>query len=73
MVRWWIGQRAIARMVRASAPVVQFGDRCVSVYDGPPMVVGWMRPRILLPLDFAEWEEERLEAVLQHETAHLKR
>ena len=38
-----------------------------------PVTVGWMRPRILLPLEWREWEGEKLDAVLAHEGAHVRR
>lgn len=38
-----------------------------------PMVWGFMRPVILLPVDSVNWNSERLEAVILHETAHIKR
>jgi uncharacterized protein (TIGR03435 family) len=38
-----------------------------------PVTVGWLRPRILLPPDWREWNREKLEAVLAHEGAHIRR
>ncbi|SDT85719.1 Protein of unknown function [Verrucomicrobium sp. GAS474] len=38
-----------------------------------PALLGWLRPRILLPADLAAtWSREELEAVLLHELAHFR-
>jgi hypothetical protein len=38
-----------------------------------PVTVGLLRPVILLPPDWRQWEERRLQAVFAHEEAHVRR
>jgi len=38
-----------------------------------PVTVGWLRPRIVLPLEWREWDREKLDAVLTHESTHVRR
>jgi hypothetical protein len=38
-----------------------------------PVTVGWLHPKILLPLEWREWDGEKLDAVLTHEGAHIRR
>lgn len=42
---------------------------CITV----PVTIGWVRPRILLPVGWHEWSEGKLRAVLAHESTHVKR
>lgn len=37
-----------------------------------PMLTGWRRPVVWLPLEAREWDEARLAAVLRHELAHAR-
>ncbi len=61
---------------RASALL---GDRRwtlkVADTDYPPVAMTWglVKPVILLPKSSSEWSEERFEAVILHESAHIKR
>jgi len=36
-------------------------------------VMGWMRPLIVLPVDWPTWKPAQLQAVLAHEMAHVRR
>lgn len=38
-----------------------------------PMLTGWLKPVIWLPLEALVWDEKRLNAVLRHEVAHWRR
>ena len=38
-----------------------------------PAAAGWLRPVVLLPADWREWDETELRAALAHELAHVRR
>jgi uncharacterized protein (TIGR03435 family) len=38
-----------------------------------PLTAGWARPVILLPLEWRDWDRVKLNAVLAHEGAHVRR
>jgi bla regulator protein blaR1 len=38
-----------------------------------PLTVGWLRPKILLPREWREWDRLKLDAVMAHEGAHVRR
>jgi hypothetical protein len=38
-----------------------------------PIAVGWIRPKILLPSSWRNWDNDALDAVLTHERAHIRR
>jgi beta-lactamase regulating signal transducer with metallopeptidase domain len=44
-----------------------------SGYISVPLTVGVLRPTILLPLDWRDWDVQKFEAVLAHEMAHVAR
>jgi len=37
------------------------------------MTIGWLTPKILLPIAWREWDPSKLRAVLAHEEAHVRR
>jgi uncharacterized protein (TIGR03435 family) len=66
------GMFLVRRLAGSGRPISVYGayesDR-VSV----PVTVGWLRPRVLLPPEWRLWEREKLDAVLTHEGAHVRR
>jgi beta-lactamase regulating signal transducer with metallopeptidase domain len=44
-----------------------------SEHAGVPLVWGWLRPALIIPLRFDRWTPDRMRAVLLHELGHLKR
>jgi GWxTD domain-containing protein len=72
LVQLAFGYMFARRLVRNSKPV-----------DGPrvresetisvPMTVGQIAPTILLPMGWCEWDSAKLQAVLAHEEAHIRR
>jgi len=44
-----------------------------STWISVPMTIGWLTPKILLPIAWREWDPSKLRAVLAHEEAHVRR
>ena len=63
------------RLLRAATPVdaIDAADLFESSWISVPLTVGWLRPRILLPAGWREWDPAKLEAVLAHERNHIHR
>jgi bla regulator protein blaR1 len=38
-----------------------------------PVTLGWLHPKVILPPDWPEWPQARLDAVLAHEREHARR
>jgi TonB family protein len=74
LVRMLVAWIALAWLRRSSRVLTHAG---VPVLDaGPgrmPMVMGIVRPAILLPSEAAQWTEERRAVVIRHELAHVER
>ncbi len=69
------GYALTRRLVNRSRRLPQFAG--VAVYESPsvpvPLTVGFLRPKILLPLGWDTWTPEKLDAVLIHERNHVRR
>jgi len=61
--RWALEQTGLRR----SIPLVESERLRI------PVVFGWMRPKVILPAHAAGWPDDRLRAVLLHESAHIRR
>jgi uncharacterized protein (TIGR03435 family) len=70
-----MGMFFVRRLFSTANPVPCAGknavyeSECISV----PVTIGWFSPRILLPPEWREWDSEKLDAVLAHEGAHVRR
>jgi len=75
IARWIASVLAIRRICRLAQPVDGLPDtvRARTLELRVPFTFGWHRPVIVLPADSVTWTSDRLEAVLLHERAHMKR
>src|SRR5215831_12518350 len=46
---------------------------CDSALVSVPVTIGVLRPRILLPLGWQDWDDEKLDSILAHEMSHVAR
>jgi beta-lactamase regulating signal transducer with metallopeptidase domain len=70
LIRFAIGLRR-ARAIRRDA--TETLGRLTHASCVTPMTVGLVAPAIVLPPDWADWNEAELSAVLAHEEAHVRR
>ena len=70
-VGWILARRLVARGIR-----VAYDNRAL-VFESPaiatPMTTGIVSPCVLLPVTWREWPEDKLQAVMAHENAHIAR
>ena len=71
LARFIIGMLLVRRLLAASKPagVGFLESEAIAV----PLTVGCFRPQILFPLEWREWGRDKLDAVLAHEGAHVRR
>jgi VWFA-related protein/TonB family protein len=70
LLRLAYGYLFTRRLVSASR---REGEVYESGWISVPMTVGWLRPKILLPAVWKEWDAAKLAAVLAHERTHIRR
>ena len=72
MTRLLIGWRASRRLVgQAACPALPGFSQSPAV--AVPLTLGVLWPRIVLPAAWPTWPEAKLQAVLAHESAHVRR
>jgi hypothetical protein len=74
LIRMALGSRVLRRILRDARPVPGLGPGVFeSVSLVTPGSVGCLRARILLPRAWRDWDAVKLQAVLAHERAHIRR
>ena len=72
LLRLALGAHGLMRLRRASTPYDRIAN-CDVRLGGGPLTFGFIKPVIILPHDAPRWSRERLNAVLRHELAHVRR
>jgi uncharacterized protein (TIGR03435 family) len=70
LLRLITGMFLVRRLMASGKRVDGF---CESAHITVPFTLGWLRPKILLPVEWREWSSDKLAAVLTHEEAHVRR
>jgi beta-lactamase regulating signal transducer with metallopeptidase domain len=76
LLRFALGAFLVGRLVKHSTFVTSESTRQgfrESERITVPLTVGWVRPAILLPLEWRDWDPVKVDAVLAHEGAHVRR
>jgi beta-lactamase regulating signal transducer with metallopeptidase domain len=65
----------VRRLLRSALPIREKHavELLESAQISVPMAAGFLTPRILLPSTWREWSPEKLDTVLAHELAHVRR
>jgi beta-lactamase regulating signal transducer with metallopeptidase domain len=69
----WVNRAGIIRQLSDSMGIKREVKVLDSVRCGVPFTCGILKPVVLLPADVENWPMERLQIVLVHEMAHVKR
>jgi GWxTD domain-containing protein len=70
LLRLAVGTARARRLMRRSTLTE---GRLTSLVCAAPVTVGWLRPVVILPEGWRHWSAARLDAVLTHEQAHMRR
>ena len=80
LARLVLGLFLARRLIRASRPIPNmrgFRPSRATLRESDairvPMMLGVIRPRILLPVNWTDWDTRKLDSVLTHEAAHAER
>jgi uncharacterized protein (TIGR03435 family) len=73
LIRLATGLLLTHRLRRCSLPTTLAPDILESPEVASPVVIGVLRPAIILPSDWREWSASTLAGVLAHERGHLRR
>lgn len=73
LARFATGMLLARRLISRSTPCPGMDGVYQSERVAVPFTIGWLRPRILLPPAWREWDRRKLDAVLAHEGAHARR
>jgi TonB family protein len=74
LARLSVGYLFTRRLVKGSVRTeLGPGEVLESTWISVPLTVGTLRPKILLPTEWREWEPSKLAAVLAHERTHVRR
>ena len=75
LAQFMTGMFLVRRLIATAEGACEFDGKAVYESDvvTVPVTVGWLRPRIVLPPEWRDWSQEKLDAVLTHEDAHVRR